>query len=137
MTRTPNPNINSILLYLWAIKAMTRNKEESNFYLLICNQKANRLLLIPLNPREQDLNLYNTGRNSTFYQLNYRVFFYVGAIRTLNSKYQKFMTYLLVDNILVIGDKTWTCIVLHYSVLSGTCLPIPAHLLFIIPIHLF
>ena len=27
---------------------------------------------------------------------------YVGAIRTLNSKYQKFMTYLLVDNIYII-----------------------------------
>ncbi len=26
--------------------------------------------------------------------------FYVGAIRTLNNKYQKFMTYRLVDNII-------------------------------------
>ena len=35
--------------------------------------------------------------------------FYVGAIRTLNSKYQKFMTCPLVDNIefkKYIGDKT-------------------------------
>ena len=34
---------------------------------------------------------------------------YVGAIRTLNSKYQKFMTCPLVDNIVFekyIGDKT-------------------------------
>ena len=35
--------------------------------------------------------------------------FYVGAIRTLNSKYQKFMTCQLVNNIefeKYIGDKT-------------------------------
>ena len=30
---------------------------------------------------------------------NIHVKLYVGAIRTLNSKYQKFMTYQLVDNI--------------------------------------
>ena len=35
-----------------------------------------------------------------FYLLNYIYLFYVGVIRTLNSKYQKFMTYLLVYNIL-------------------------------------
>jgi hypothetical protein len=40
------------------------------------------------------------------YTLNYNVYtnthynlFYVGATRTPNSKYQKFMTYRLVDNI--------------------------------------
>ena len=30
---------------------------------------------------------------------------------------------------MVIGNKTWTCKVWYYSVLSGACLPIPAHLL--------
>lgn len=55
---------------------------------------------------------------------------YVGAIRTLNSKYQKFMTCQLVDNIYY----RWQDLNLqsiNYSVLSGTWLPI-----FSTPIHI-
>lgn len=53
--------------------------------------------------------------------------FYVGVIRTLINKYQKFRTYLLVNNIyikiLYIGDKTRTCKVKNHSILSRTWLP--------------
>jgi hypothetical protein len=58
---------------------------------------------------------------------------YVEVIRTPISKYQKFMTYLLVYNIfkciyiiiwVVRLELTW---VLTHLVLSETCLPIPAY----------
>ena len=66
--------------------------------------------------------------------------YYVGVIWTLNSKYQKFMTYRLVHNICLsisfyilfikeVTNKvnpTWTDKIKNQIVLSYSCLPIPS-----------
>ena len=89
--------------------------------ILICNQTANLL----------QTRTFNADKNRTYIRMSVALrstiklphLVYVGAIRTLSSKYQKFMTYLLVDNI----EYRWQDLNLqsiNYSVLSGTWLPI-------------
>ena len=48
-------------------------------------------------------------KKKTYYSFFVNMLFYVGVVRTLNIKYQKFMTCQLVNNIefeKYIGDKT-------------------------------